>query len=481
MRKKIDRPTSGFSGLRTREGMRRTLPFHPPPLADPASDPGELTIGDLYAEHWRYVLALLPSYRIWTQDAEDVAQTVWMHVHRRRGSYDPQKHATRRAWITGFVDRCATNHRRTQKRRGLIPIEDPGALLLAPDLDPEQAAILRDLHRLIPNDDQRVALLLQVLHGLSIAEIAAVQEVTESAVEWRLSMARKNLEDGDEKKRGGAFLGFGSLEALAEALKPKPIPDEVGEAQWKRIAERIRQEEASPSHEDAPNSSEDAAPGDTEPPPSSSPPAAALPAMTSPAGPAVATLGTAKLAGLVALALVLGSGGLLARGTARHEQAMATTDAGSVSSAAPSTVAPAACASSATTATSTRPASGAAPSTSTRPTASSVAASTSTTPASSAAPVAVAPATSSEQESLHVLAQMRDAMIGRRFSAVLALAEQHARRFGVTHIRAREALRIEALRQTGRPDAAEQHARAVVMAHPEHRRALERAAGRALP
>ena len=450
MRKKIDRPTSGFSALRTREGMRRTLPFHPPPLAGPASDPGELTIGDLYAEHWRYVLALLPSYRIWTQDAEDVAQTVWMHVHRRRGSYDPQKHATRRAWITGFVDRCATNHHRTQRRRGLIPIEDPGALLLAPDLNPEQAAILQDLHRLIPNDDQRVALLLQVLHGLSIAEIAAVQEVTESAVEWRLSMARKNLEDGDdEKKRGGAFLGFGSLEALAEALKPKPIPDEVGEAQWKRIAERIRQEEASPSNEDAPNSGEDAAPGDTEPPPSSSPPAAALPAMTSTAGPAVVTLGTAKLAGLVALALVLGSGGLLARGTARHEQAMATTDAGSVSSAAPST--------------------------STRPAASS------STPATSAAPSTSTPATSSEQESLHVLAQMRDAMIGRRFSAVLALAEQHARRFGVTHIRAREALRIEALRQTGRPDDAEQHARAVVMAHPEHRRALERAAGRALP
>ena len=468
MRKKIDRPTSGFSALRTREGMRRTLPFHPPPLAGPASDPGELTIGDLYAEHWRYVLALLPSYRIWTQDAEDVAQTVWMHVHRRRGSYDPQKHATRRAWITGFVDRCATNHRRTQKRRGLIPIEDPGALLLAPDLNPEQAAILQDLHRLIPNDDQRVALLLQVLHGLSIAEIAAVQEVTESAVEWRLSMARKNLEDGDDekKKRGGAFLGFGSLEALAEALKPKPIPDEVGEAQWKRIAERIRQEEASPSNEDAPNSSEDAAPGDTEPPPSSSPPAAALPAMTSPAGPAVATLGTAKLAGLVALALVLGSGGLLARGTARHEQAMATTDAGSVSSAAPST-------STRPAASSSTPATSAAPST--RPAASS------STPATSAAPSTSTPATSSEQESLHVLAQMRDAMIGRRFSAVLALAEQHARRFGVTHIRAREALRIEALRQTGRPDDAEQHARAVVMAHPEHRRALERAAGRALP
>ena len=72
-------------------------------------------------------------------------------------------------------------------------------------------------------------------------------------------------------------------------------------------------------------------------------------------------------------------------------------------------------------------------------------------------------------------------MIGRRFSSVLALAEQHARRFGTTHVRAREALRIEALRQTGRLDDAGQHARAVVMAHPEHRRAFERAAGHRLP
>ena len=49
------------------------------------------------------------------------------------------------------------------------------------------------------------------------------------------------------------------------------------------------------------------------------------------------------------------------------------------------------------------------------------------------------------------------------------------------HVREREALRIEALRQTGRAQDAEQHARTVIAAHPEHRRVMERAAGHALP
>jgi hypothetical protein len=76
---------------------------------------------------------------------------------------------------------------------------------------------------------------------------------------------------------------------------------------------------------------------------------------------------------------------------------------------------------------------------------------------------------------------MRKALSERQFSTVLALAAQHAQRFGATNVREREALRIEALRQTGRVKDAAQHARAVLATYPEHRRAMERAAGQALP
>ena len=80
-----------------------------------------------------------------------------------------------------------------------------------------------------------------------------------------------------------------------------------------------------------------------------------------------------------------------------------------------------------------------------------------------------------------MLARMREALNRRHFSTVLTLAAQHAQRFGATNVREREALRVEALRQTGRSKDAAEHARAVLVAYPEHRRAMERAAGQALP
>ena len=80
-----------------------------------------------------------------------------------------------------------------------------------------------------------------------------------------------------------------------------------------------------------------------------------------------------------------------------------------------------------------------------------------------------------------MLARMREALNRRHFSTVLALAALHAQQFGATNLREREALRIEALRQTGRTKDAAQHASAVLAAYPEHRRAMERAAGQALP
>ncbi len=411
-----------------------------------------LAAGDLYEEHWEYVVALLLSHGIPRQDAGDVAQTVWMQVHRRRDSYDETRHRTPRAWLTGFVARCAANHRRTQRRRALTLIGGPDEQLPAPGLTPEQDAILLDVHRLIPDGDQRVALLLQVRHGLSIAEIAAVQGVTESAVERRLHMARKALKSGDDDRKASAFLGFGSLEALAEALKPRPIPPEVGERQWQRIAERIRQEEA--------------ASGDTDPePPSSSfPPAEALPAPASPSGPVLVALGKAKLVGLLFVVFLSGAGagigGLLAwpaHGAAPYGDVTPARDGVAVVM----TVAPSTSVSS--TAPGAVPVASAAPSTSARAT------------ASSSVPVV------NEAESQRLLAQMRRAMSGHRFSEVLALAEQHARQLGAVNVREREALRIEALRRTGRNDDAEQRARAVVRAHPEHRAAMERAAGHTLP
>lgn len=49
----------------------------------------ETPIAALYAEHWPYVLAVLPSYGVSAQDAEDVAQTAWLHGARRATTGGP--------------------------------------------------------------------------------------------------------------------------------------------------------------------------------------------------------------------------------------------------------------------------------------------------------------------------------------------------------------------------------------------------------
>ena len=437
--------------------MDRPGPHERDPLTAPPSGPREreASIAALYEEHWPYVLDLLPSYRISAQDAEDVAQTAWMQIYRRRDSYDAATHKTPRAWITGFVQRCAANHRRAQ-RRDPVSLEEPGEQHAAPALSPEDAAILGDVDRMISNEEQRTALHLHYRHGLTIAEIAAIQEVGESTAKERLAMARRTLMSDDDEKKSRAFLGFGSMEALAEAMKPRPIPRETGERLWKKIVEQIRQEEAARC--------------DSDPPPSSQPPAAALPAQASPTAPTLGALGNAKIAIVLLLAFLGGSGVLVwkANGAMAHGPTTAAMDAAT----APTATASTSSAPTATATASTSSAPTATASTSSAPTATATA-STSSTPATASS---TAPG-----ESQIVLARMREALNRRHFSTVLTLAAQHAQRFGATNVREREALRVEALRQTGRSKDAAEHARAVLAAYPEHRRAMERAAGQALP
>jgi RNA polymerase sigma factor (sigma-70 family) len=458
----------------------------------------------MYAEHCQYVLKLVWNHGVPLEDVEDVAQTVWLQIHRRRDSYLPQKHKTPRAWITGFIRRCAANHRRTERRRALVLVEEPGEMLEALGLDPEQAAIVEDLHRLVPNVDQRLALFLQVHCGFSIAEIAAAQEVTEAAVERRLRMARKALErDGDKKNRSGAYLGFGSAEALFKALEPRPIPDEVGQRMWERIAERIQQGDW-PADDDTPESDEDISPGDPEPPldPSAALPAApALPALASPALPALATpalpvlvtIGKAKLGALVLLAFLdgaamgpLGALAWQAHAATRDDHALPRREADTAAGASISRdTVPLASASPPALPglTSTMPdALGMAPAMS------SSSAASATSPAlpdaraiAGTPPGSLAMETSAERQSLLLLARMRRAMSARRHAAVLTLAEEHARRFGAVHVRVREAFRVEALRQLAPVSDVSSYARGARTAHDHEGGAPERVTGGVSP
>jgi hypothetical protein len=354
-----------------------------------------------------------------------------MTVQERIASYDAAIHLTPRAWLTGIVRRCAANYRRMLKRHSPeVLTEDPGALVAAPGLDPEQAALLGTVLQAIRDVDRREALILQVHQGLSIEEIAAATGATESAVEWRLRMAKQDLEDDDDGKKGRAFLGFGSFEALAEALRPKPIPDELGAEdweEWKEIARRI-------------DAGEKPDVSDSEPPPSSIPPPPAVPALA-PSGTTVTAAAISKgtIGGLVVVAFFVGAltGDLLARQA--HERPTSVPMEGlCLATAAPITAAPPETA---------PPRSGASTTTSSKTARTT---STRATPAGSVMSPSGAPASSS----LRLLLQMRHAAEVGNFAAVLTFADEHARAFPATDVTEREHERRKALEQLERRAAA---------------------------
>lgn len=373
----------------------------------------ELTTAALYAAHWQYVYHLLPSYGIplgrrWDA-AQDLAQTVWLTVLERLPTYSPELHKTPRAWLTGIVRRCAANHRRKLQRRREDLVQDAAELVLQPGLDPEQSAMLATLDQAVRNPERYEAFLLRYRHGLSITEIAAVTGATESAVEWRIRMAKKELEradetdeanEADEIKKSRAFLGLGSLEALSDALQPKPLPPEMGQELWDRLA---------------PHMGGSAGPSPSHPP-------------RAPAGGVVLAKGAlvALLVGAFLMGGATGVGGLLAWQRSRS-------GARAVVEETPAGLAPGAAVSNA-------------------PLAVAVAQESGPAEASSSAPAAPslpwAPSTRSDTgSSKRLLLQMRRASQAGNFALVLALADEHARDFPALDVTARERERAEARRR----------------------------------
>lgn len=139
------------------------------------------------------------------QDAEDLTQEVFVEVWQKIGEFRGE------AALGTWLYRIAVNkslekirHRRRRKRIAfftrLAGLDDPDARSLSDDChhpgllleQQERGAILfRHLDKLPEN--QRAAIVLQKMEGLSQSEIAEVLQVSDGAVESLLFRAKKNL------------------------------------------------------------------------------------------------------------------------------------------------------------------------------------------------------------------------------------------------------------------------------------------------
>lgn len=127
------------------------------------------------------------------QDVEDLVQETLLVLHLQRGTYDDSVPVT--AWLHGIARHKLIDHWRRQGRSQDLfePLDDlPDALFPVDDSEPTAGRDLGVLLQALPAA-QRQAILDTKLEGLSIAESARRQGVTESAVKVYVHRGLKRL------------------------------------------------------------------------------------------------------------------------------------------------------------------------------------------------------------------------------------------------------------------------------------------------
>ncbi len=146
------------------------------------------------------------AYRILgdSEAAADATQEALFSAYR---ALDRFRGGSFRAWLLRIVTNACYDHLRRKQRRPTSSLE---VLLVGTRVhraflesmeDPEDYVIRRDLGRIIQrglrllNDDQRVAIVLSDIHGLSYPEIAEITGVPVGTVKSRISRGRARLRD----------------------------------------------------------------------------------------------------------------------------------------------------------------------------------------------------------------------------------------------------------------------------------------------
>jgi RNA polymerase sigma-70 factor, ECF subfamily len=141
------------------------------------------------------------------EEAEDLAQEVFLRVYRGRKKYHPK--AKFSTWLFTIANNLALNVLRTRQRKPAIPlnVRDSGPLGPRPaeqlvmdrERSPHQHMQQQELAEIVRqaietlNERQRVAVVLNKFEDMNYADIADVMGLTTKAVKSLLSRARDNL------------------------------------------------------------------------------------------------------------------------------------------------------------------------------------------------------------------------------------------------------------------------------------------------
>jgi RNA polymerase sigma-70 factor (ECF subfamily) len=130
------------------------------------------------------------------EEAEDVAQEVFVRAYQHWGEYDPRRKLS--TWLFALARHAAIDRLRYRERHPTEPL-DP--VVESPTRGPAAEAQAREVGERIAAavaslpEEQRTAIVLAEYHGLSHAEIAEVMGGSEKSVESRLCRARQALRE----------------------------------------------------------------------------------------------------------------------------------------------------------------------------------------------------------------------------------------------------------------------------------------------
>jgi RNA polymerase sigma-70 factor (ECF subfamily) len=146
----------------------------------------------------RMVFALLSRMLGHGPEVEDLAQETFVRAYRAFPTFDVNGVAKPSTWLLTIATRLALDARKKKKLDQTPLDEDTDA---STGSTPEIALERRELGdaiaqaaRALP-DDQRAALVLAELHGLSITEIAEALAVPENTAKTRLFRAREKMRE----------------------------------------------------------------------------------------------------------------------------------------------------------------------------------------------------------------------------------------------------------------------------------------------
>lgn len=157
----------------------------------------------VFDEHARYIIRTLRHLGVREADVEDVAQEVFVTVHRKLPEFEGRSKL--RTWLYAICLRIASDHRRRayvvrERAVEAPPVDDGQRSGLEPDTFVESRAVVLELLGVL-DDDKRQVLVLYEIEGLTMREVADVVGCPLQTAYSRLHAARELLREAWERSQ----------------------------------------------------------------------------------------------------------------------------------------------------------------------------------------------------------------------------------------------------------------------------------------